>query len=307
MKKLLLLLPALSFLSFISFSAAKKTDLETENLKGKIKQVRQVYHTIEDKDGEDTIGGQFESPGMNYVIVYNEMGYVTDATYYVSRQTLESRNKFSYDAGGNRISEEWYNGDDLLEYSLASKYSGKGFLMESKKQIPESGFEKCIYETDPSGHPVKCTTQDSTGALIGSTTFKYDEYGNCIEEDFFNAKGKLTAKNLYQYDSRKLKTVEENYGADGSMMGRKKFTYEHRGRLSAQENFDNNGKLVEKNMYVYNDNKDEIEWTNYNRGGHVQYKYTYTYEYDAQGNWTKKTELHDGEAAFVALREISYY
>jgi hypothetical protein len=300
----LLCLPLLSFAQL----PKKQSDLESDNVKGNVKQITQKYYEMEEKNGKDTIGQQFESTDRNFVINYNEKGYITSATFYRTHSTLDYRYTFKYDAAGNRIEETWFDADNALDYRLTRKFSNMGYLMEIKKYTDTTATynEKYVYVPDPTGNPVKTSLYDENDALITMTTSIYDSYGNRIEDDNFDAKGKSLGKILYTYDNRRLKTTEEAYGADGIIMTKKKFTYEYRGKLSQQQNFDNNSKLVEKNIFAFNDQGDENEWTNFDRTGFVLYKYTYTYEYDSKGNWIKKTQLKDGKAVYVTLRDIQY-
>jgi hypothetical protein len=303
------LLPLFCLLLSSSAQAPKKqSDLESDNVKGKVKQITQKYYEAEEKEGRDTIGQQYESTDRNFVINYNEKGYITWATFYKTRSTLDYRYTFKYDNAGNRIEETWFDSDNALDYRITRKFSNMGHLLELKRYTDTTATytEKYVYEPDPSGNPVKTSLYDENDVLITMTTSIYDGYGNRIEDDNFDGKGKSMGKVLYTYDSRRLKTSEDAYSADGNIMTKKKFQYEFRGKLSQQQNFDNNGKLVEKNVFVFNDKGDENEWTNFDRTGFVVYKYTYTYEYDAQGNWIKKTQLQDGKPVFYTLREIVY-
>ncbi len=311
MKKLFLL-PIFIFSSSIVFSQAvtkNPPDLASENMKGNVQSFTETYYQVwQTRAGKDSVGQQWESPDRNYIMNFNEKGYITWATFYKTGSILDYRYEYKYDAGGNRIQETWFDADNALDYRITRKFSEKGFLMEMKKYTDTTGAcdEKTVYEPDPTGNPVKSTLYDGNDAVLGTSTYKYDVYGNKIEEDDFDGKGKPTGKTLFTYNGQHLKTSEDAYTVNDVVMTKKKFEYEYRGHLSQQQNFDNTGKLVEKNVFTYNDQADQSQWENFDREGFTVYDYTYTYEYDSKGNWITKNQLKDGKVVFVSKREIKY-
>ena len=309
-KIFVLLLILVFFLSAFAFGQADtkiKTDLESDKLTGKFFQITQQYFEVLKKNGKDTLGPQFESPGMNYKIEYNTKGFVTSATYFVFRDSLESRNLFKYDGGGAKITEEWFTNENKLDFRVENKYSNLGKLIETKKYHEEGPyFERSLYENNGVGNITKWTLCDGTNAVITISNYTYDDKGDRIEEASNNAKGKLMRKTLSVYDNRHNPTEIATYNPDGSPIGKQKFTYDYKGNVSSQSNFDNKGKLVEKFAWTYNNSGFEIAWTNTDRTGYVMYNYTYIYEYDSHGNWIKKTNIKDGEADFITIRSIKY-
>ena len=312
MKNKILFLSIFTFAT-VSFSFAqtankKKTDLESDNVKGIVMQINQKYLEAGEKDGKDTIGNQFESTDRNFEMHYNAKGYVAWATFYKTGRTLDYRYTFKYDEAGNKIEETLFDADNALDNRITRKFSNKGFLMELKKYTDTTAeaTEKYVYEVDPVGNPLKSSFYDENGVLMGTNTYIYDTYGNNIETDNFDGKGKPLGKIICTYDGRRLKTAEDAYAAKGEIMTKKKFQYEYRGNLTQQQNFDNNGKLVEKNVFVFNEQGDENLWNNFDRTGYAIYNYTYKYEYDSHGNWIKKWQMKDGKPVFVNVREITY-
>ena len=288
---------------------AKPTDLAADNYKGKVKQVRQTYNEMIQKNGKDTIGQEYQTVDYNFLRTYNEAGFMTAEVLHSTGSKMLSYLNNKYDAAGNKIEESAFIEEEVLDYKIIRKFSNRGFLMESKRFTidNEETPEKWVYEVDPVGKPVKVTWYDGEGAILESTTYTYDGYGNCIQEDGVDGSGKALRKVMCTYDGRHLKTAMDIYGPDGIVMTKTKYQYEYRGKLSQEQVFDNNGKLVEKNVFVYNENGDQIEWTSFDRTGFVAYKYTYTYEYDANGNWISRIESNNGKAAFIKRREIVYY
>ncbi|MEO5644978.1 MAG: hypothetical protein ABIQ40_14410 [Bacteroidia bacterium] len=311
MKKIIsCLLPLICLLLPLSAQTpvAKPSDLVADNYKGNVKQVRQTYCEMIQKNGKDTIGQEYQTVDFNFQKNYNEAGYLTSEIFYSRGSTMLSHAENIYDAEGHKIEESAFTEEDALDYKTVRKFSNRGFLMEEKRfTIDNEEPEKWVYEPDPVGKPVKVIWYDNEGALLETRTYTYDGFGNCIQEDAVDENGKALRKVICLYDSRHLKTAMDIYGPDGIVMTKTKYQYEYRGKLSQEQVFDNNGKLVEKNVFDYNENGDQTEWTSFDRTGFVAYKYTYTYEYDANGNWTSRIESNNGKATYIKRREITYY
>lgn len=118
--------------------------------------------------------------------------------------------------------------------------------------------------------------------------FKYDDQKRLVEKTWINNAGKLWMRYVYKYSG--LQREELVYSADGS--------------------------LNQRYVSVLDDKGNEIEETIYEVGGEtVRSKHSYAYEFDAKGNWTKRTSskwvTKDGrsyyEPADVSYRTITYY
>ena len=66
------------------------------------------------------------------------------------------------------------------------------------------------------------------------------------------------------------------------------------------------GTLTEKSTYKYDEKGNKIEQNYYYVEG-KRSKFTYKYEFDAVGNWIKKTGSGDGEPIYIRERVIEYY
>lgn len=119
-------------------------------------------------------------------------------------------------------------------------------------------------------------------------TYKYDGKGNLIEEVWYGNDGKLWLRYVYNFKGNQKERLV--YSADGSLNQRSLHT------------LDAKGNEVEEIIYEPRDNS-------------IRSKYSYVYEFDAKGNWTKRTAskraTKDGSALFepysVTYRTITYY
>ncbi|HTL82641.1 MAG TPA: hypothetical protein VL651_13100, partial [Bacteroidia bacterium] len=99
MKKLLTLSPVLrkfivgglfTFPFTFTLSSQTTTDLANDNIKGKVKMVKQEYHQVlQTKAGKDSIGQEWEGVDRTFVMAYNEQGNISWATFYKIGSTLD--------------------------------------------------------------------------------------------------------------------------------------------------------------------------------------------------------------------------
>ena len=107
MKKIIL--ATLSVLYLVSYGQSKKkNDLTEENLKGKVKSIKETTYEAVDKFGQiekgnvfyDRFSLLFNSP---FTIIYNEKGNKIEKNYYNSDGSLKSKTTYKYDKKGNNI------------------------------------------------------------------------------------------------------------------------------------------------------------------------------------------------------------
>ena len=123
---------------------------------------------------------------------------------------------------------------------------------------------------DEKGNVIEENKYNADGSLRSfrpKTTYKYDENGNKIEENWYNA-GSLRYEFTYKYDEKGNKIEESWYNADGSLDAKYKSKY------------DEKGNEIEKNYYRY-----------YRAEGSLSSKTTYKFEFDTTGNWITLTEI----------------
>jgi hypothetical protein len=122
-------------------------------------------------------------------------------------------------------------------------------------------------------------------------TFQYDDQKRLIEKSWLMNNGQLSIRYVYKYSGNPANQRDELvYSADGS--------------------------LNQRYLSILDDKGNEVEQTSFEtRDGSVRAKYSYVYEFDAQGNWIKRTTskwtTEDGKSsyapAYVDYRTISYY
>lgn len=118
--------------------------------------------------------------------------------------------------------------------------------------------------------------------------FKYDDRGRLVETVWNGNDGKLWLRYVYNYKGNQKEELV--YSADGS--------------------------LNQKYLYTLDDKGNETDEVNYNiKDDSIRSKYSYVYEFDAKGNWIKRTTSEwakkDGkeslEPAWITYRTLTYY
>jgi hypothetical protein len=194
------------------------------------------------------------------------------------RLNLESR--ITTDGGGTETNRTEYvfKGNDLL---LISSYMIDGALSKDTTIITFDGNYPKSHETWDNDH-----------------TFA----------EFF--------KDLVYYPNGMFKTYIEGFKGD-TYTDTRTHTFKQGGDYQLEDTYHNirieNGETVfESNATcVYNDKYDLIKREEKREDGSSRFLDEYTYEYDAHGNWTKKTTVHKIDGAETARyseeRTIEYY
>ncbi|MFL6333797.1 MAG: hypothetical protein ACJ754_10845 [Pyrinomonadaceae bacterium] len=200
-------------------------------------------------------------------------------------------------SGRKPSSRDYY--DEKGQFTKRESYDYKGNLYEVSVYGYVDGervrSEKTVrHEYDPppvtvaAGPPTAGARPKSDPRYSYRFRYKYDEKGRLIEEDWYGSDGRLWLRYVYKFEGDKKEELV--YSEDGSLNQRYVFT------------LDSQGNEVEKIDYDVKD-------------GSVDERYSYAYEFDAKGNWTKKTAskwVTKGgksffEPSYVTYRTITYY
>lgn len=148
MKKIILVI--LSVLCLVSYGqlekkTEKKNDLTEENLKGKVKSIKETLYEAVDKFGQIKKGNVLN----NYFTIYNKKGNTIEGNEYYSNRRFNYKTTYKYDEKGNNIEENYYNSNGRLyekhtykyEYDKNNNWTQR---IEYKNTIPHRITEKII-------------------------------------------------------------------------------------------------------------------------------------------------------------------
>jgi hypothetical protein len=204
---------------------------------------------------------------------------------------------------------------DLTKAGLKGKVSfiscSEYKLVEKFGEIEKGSFYfKDTYKYDEKGNKIESNFYDADGSLSHKVTSKYDEKRNEIEVNGYYADGSLFYKDTYKYDEKGNKIERNSYYADGSLSHKVTYKYDEKGYMIESNRYNykgNKGSFDSKDTYKYDEKGNKIESNFYDAEGSLFYKYTYKYEFDKIGNWIKQTTITDGKPTELNERVIEYY
>ncbi|MDX2002365.1 MAG: hypothetical protein SFW35_08025 [Chitinophagales bacterium] len=297
---------------------SQKNDLEEHNLNGSVKSVLYTsYKAV--LQGDTIIKGQHQWESNlrgDRLIIYNNKGYlIEEYDYNASRQlasfyrgildtngreyegimydvedndtVLVSKTIFKYDDNGNQILEHvehhghyiYENEDSILDYH---------FIYDNNNQkIKQYGGRYgwyTVYIYNKVGWLTEEQVYDSTNHLIINKLYKYNKFGNRIEDK------------EVRIDSKGEKTTKCS-----------QFKWSKKGYVSEYIECDANCKPLGRTLEDYDDLNRRIKYQEVNSYGELVVTYTYSYKDDKYGNWVQQYVYREGKPVYIIEREIKYY
>jgi len=314
--------PLFVFLSFQHTNnlqeSSRKSDLEGNGLKGRIKQVKENVYKAEDKLGVIVQGEKLSSPlSQNYIAKYDSRGNTIEWLQDDRVNDNERNHKFTYqyDEQGNKLERKGYKFDGTLDAKWTYKYDKKGILLEENIYSPEGVLQITTKSTyNENGNKIEESSVYSNGSLNNKELFKYDEKGNLIELnrnspwDSLNFKGAYCCKVYhYTYDDKSIKTSGTGYDSKGNISFISKFDSRKNLIESNSYNKVDNKNIEYKTVYKYDDKRNVVEEKYDSSDGSFQGRIFFKYDYDKQNNWIKKIELESDIPKSITIREITYF
>lgn len=160
---------------------------------------------------------------------YNDKGQLSEATYYSVEGKAVVRYAYFYDDKANLISDETKDGAGKVTAKANYKYDRNNFLIQTDYYTIENGKEVLtnsdLYKNDNKGNMIVQTNVQANGSKMDVTyvyvydkndnitkltrtsfdnykfveEFKYDRFGNVIEDLYPDEKGKIVLRVVYNY------------------------------------------------------------------------------------------------------------
>lgn len=258
-----------------------KSDLASENIKGKVYSLKEFSYKAVEIYGSVTKGSR------------------------IRRNTLENDFYNIYDRYGRKIEEGKYDNysDGGLLYKIIYTYDNKEILIEGNYFNTNDIFlRKETYLYDKFGSMIEKISTNFDGSFGGKSTFKYDAFGNKNEEIIYSSPNQ-SSKITYQYDSIRNKIEENHYNITGVLHASIKYKYDKQ-RLMIEE--ENENKLYNTTTtYKYDINGNKIEENS--EGSFLGEKLIFKYDYDKYHNWTRQVVFKENKPIYIIEREILYY
>ena len=313
-----------------------KTDREKRGLIGPVRSVHSEWAALSLVDGQEC---EEKCEPSEYEI-YDPAGRLIEETS-AERLQMQDPYKFvyRYDDNGNLIARDEYDYEGLLDFETIYFQGENGARTERTYNPINRAYSERIYDRE--GNILEIAHCHKDGTVESKYIYKYKKDGNKLEETSYeyradynyyrvNADSSVTTVTSYvshkEEGELKDKTVR-TYDAQGSEVER--VIYRHDGSMWAKwvTTFDADGRTVEEHQYgagcaitrrkvtTYDKRSNEKEEACYEADGSLNYKHELSYEYDAVGNWIKRTiyqwvtrwgKLYY-EPVSVTYRKIAYY
>lgn len=280
----------ISLFVFIIFSltanaqSKKKSDVESEGLRGKVKSVNEKYY-IEKRIFFGLIPIKEESSYEHKI--YNKEGkLVFEKDISDFREDNWNISYYKYNNRGNCIEQIDSSYEDGRAYSMlwqnTYNYDINGKIIEEYSYLDGMFAGKYLYKYDKNGDYIEIISyKDEEDTIPTKEIFIRDNKGNIIE----------SKKYSYFGDSRTI------------------YKYDDKGNLIKDEYFFQEDTISTGNLYKYNIENDIIEKIHFDNQTKTKYiALKFKYKYDSKGNWIKRTDYkEDGSIENIIKRKIKYY
>lgn len=302
MKKIVIFFITLLLIECNTSKSKIRTDLERQDLKGKVKSIKSVaYRAIEkfgkiqkgnensiffytfNKDGNfiECISNEKEN-NSRQTFIYNDQGNIIEQKEYDFKGNLKSQTTYSYDRKGNKIEENSFEGYQFRRSIY--KYDNKCREVETLITISIKGINgsielRKIKEYNNEGNIIEEKTYDNNNNLVIKGIYTYDEKGNIIKNIFVGSDtNEIEEKYIYTYDKNSNKIEEQKYIS------------EHLVEKTIIK-YDKKGNILKKNITDFNRNM----------------SFLITSKNDEKGNAIERIYYINGNPNVIEEIEIKYY
>ena len=201
---------------------------------------------------------------------------------------------------------------DILE-RLETTYNSKGWRKTMTYVTPEADIIfRSRFKHDGFGLTTVEQIVDNNENVIGRTYYSYDAQNTLKEMWVEDADRQIESRTLVRFDTQGRLVQRSLNDADGNIYKREVFTYAAN-NVEKKVVFDRKGKKMQEWRYEYDENNEPVLQTlyDYSEEEPEMYITVFQYDYDANGNWTRRTEseLQDGDPVmqYIVTREIEYF
>lgn len=232
------------------------------------------------------------SPAGRFTYKYDAAGRLLEDGYYYHTGKFGGRTVYDYDAEGRRAAQTSYDADGNASWRAVWTYGGRGETVEELRHVGGKLKYKILSRLDARGRVSEVETVEFN-AVPGLHISHAPEPGRVV----------------YTYDDRERTKEVATYGPDGSLKSRVVYAYDEKGGEVGRREFKADGSPQPTELHFYDDiNTPGSPFRGTLAGGSLV-----EFEYDAHGNWTRKTFLIRPAAGGASQayrgeeRVISYY
>jgi hypothetical protein len=218
---------------------AQRNDWQKMCLKGKVRSVKLICYEADNKTSEIKKGEILSQ----YNFIFNEKGYIVEASSNISGWDYNTNDKYKYDDKGNLIEINFIrpNGDTI--YKTIYKYDSIANKIEEKNYTPIAKLDHIIkFKYDNEGNCIEDSLYLSNGSLSSYTIFENDKNGNNIKESYYKSNGKPNGKSISEFDKNGNPVANNSYESDGTISSENVYSYEYDKKGSWIKRFNYKGR-----------------------------------------------------------------
>lgn len=255
MKKFFIFL-VLIFL-IISCKTTLKNDWQRQNLKGKVKFIKQIpYEVAFDKDGTLQKGKISENFSENVEEFFYPNGFFNEIRYFDAEGNLKEYNIAFYDAQSRLTERHFFNENKEIEEKIVYLCDKKGNIIEKKFQNLEGLTNlKKKYIYNKQGQAIEEYNYDQEGNFIGKASYTYDPKHKKVNKSvYYDSENVVWGESFIRYNAQG-DYIEEKCDLKNSKKGifRYEYTYDaHENWIKKVEYQDNEPqKILERSINYY--------------------------------------------------------
>ncbi|MBI5857201.1 MAG: hypothetical protein HZB42_06090 [Sphingobacteriales bacterium] len=330
------------FLSFPVFSQTVSNYVKEEKIRGSVKALTEIHNDgqkffyLYNEKGLETEKWFFSpSEELRFRLTrkFDTKGLLTEETHLDKGISPVLRIEYGYDNTGLPIGRSLFGSNTKLLEKFMYRYNAARQIVDSVRyDLYDNLVEKFSWKYDSINHVIQKTGFKSQDSSYTATTYECDTNWKILKiiSDVspdkspevtyeYNEKGTLTEENrLYfengntlfrklKYDSAGNMILSAEYKPDGSSIKKFTYNYDSANRKIAESWFNGADKMFFRYTHHYNENNDKIAMTGFSDSGAKEVEVSWSYEYDAAGNWTKRTQYVNGLAGEIITRNFEYY
>lgn len=323
----------------------KKSDLEKLQIHGKVKKIETFTSSFDGEKGWTNrlpwITEIYNPDGntIERIVYQNGQLYNKVVSFYDARGrntgndsfssfldktfTVPSKTQFVLDDAGNISELRVFSREDGAKVDILHRFKYDARANQIERDYGASG--KSVITFDENNNEIGSINYNGKGAVYGKTSTEYDDRNRKTKltiygHGMFYEDARLRYEISYQYDARgriveqetKEFNVEPNVShSHAPEPGKVIYRYDDPKRAKETARYTSDGYLKNKSFTIFDERGNEIGFECVDADLKTC-KRMLEYEYDAQGNWTRKTTLgreYIGGAPrpyHAELRSISY-